>query len=83
MTKDQVFELAKQAGFSVKNFKPPVVTAQHSNGSWVSVGDELERFAQLVRNSALESAAVEMQGLYTYGGDDVAAVIRAMKEQIK
>ncbi len=31
----------------------------------------------------LESAAVEMQGLYTYGGDDVAAVIRAMKEQIK
>jgi len=56
MTKDQVFELAKQAGFSVKNFKPPVVTAQHSNGSWVSVGDELERFAQLVRNSALEEA---------------------------
>jgi DNA-binding ferritin-like protein (Dps family) len=40
---------------------------------------QLKQYAR----DALESAAVEMQGLFTYGGDDVAAVIRAMKEQIK
>jgi len=33
----------------VKMFKPPVITAQHSNGSWVSVGDELKAFEALVR----------------------------------
>jgi len=41
--------------------------------------DQLKQYGR----DLLESAAVEMQGLYTYGGDDVAAVIRAMKEQIK
>ena len=56
MTKEQVIAMAREAGFSVKNFKPPVVAAQHSNGSWVSVGDELERFAALVRNAALDEA---------------------------
>ncbi len=40
-----------------------------------------DQLKQAMRD-ALESAAVEMQGLYTYGGDDVAAVIRAMKEAI-
>jgi len=40
--------------------------------------DQLKQYGR----DLLESAAVEMQGLYTYGGDDVAAVIRAMKEAI-
>jgi hypothetical protein len=42
-------EMAREAGFNVKMFKPPVITAQHSNGSWVSVGDELKAFEALVR----------------------------------
>jgi hypothetical protein len=43
------FDMAREAGFNVKMFKPPVITAQHSNGSWVSVGDELKAFEALVR----------------------------------
>jgi len=42
-------DMAREAGFNVKLFKPPVITAQHSNGSWVSVGDELKAFEALVR----------------------------------
>ena len=42
-------EMAREAGFNVKMFKPPVITAQHINGSWVSVGDELKAFEALVR----------------------------------
>ena len=41
--------MAREANFNVKLFKPPVITAQHSNGSWVSVGDELKAFEALVR----------------------------------
>jgi hypothetical protein len=44
-----VIEMAREAGFDVKMFKPPVITAQHSNGSWVSVGEELKAFADLIR----------------------------------
>jgi hypothetical protein len=43
------FDMAREAGFNVKMFKPPVITAQHGNGSWVSVGDELKAFEALVR----------------------------------
>jgi hypothetical protein len=42
-------EMAREAGFNVKMFKPPVITAYHSNGSWVSVGDELKAFEALAR----------------------------------
>ena len=42
-------DMAREANFNVKLFKPPVITAQHSNGSWVSVGDELKAFEALVR----------------------------------
>ena len=42
-------DMAREAGFNVKMFKPPVITAQHSNGSWVSVGDELKAFEAIVR----------------------------------
>jgi hypothetical protein len=45
--------MAREAGFNVKLFKPPVITAQHSNGSWVSVGDELKAFEALIRADTL------------------------------
>jgi hypothetical protein len=32
-----------------------VITAQHSNGSWVSVGDELKAFEALVRADEREA----------------------------
>ena len=50
-------DMAREAGFNVKLFKPPVITAQHSNGSWVSVGDELKAFEALVRADEREACA--------------------------
>jgi hypothetical protein len=54
---DKVIEMAREAGFNVKMFKPPVITAQHSNGSWVSVGEELKAFADLIRADEREACA--------------------------
>jgi hypothetical protein len=53
--------MAREAGFNVKMFKPPVITAQHSNGSWVSVGDELKAFEALVRADERSSVAAERE----------------------
>ena len=44
------------------------------------IGPPLERFAKAVRAAALEDAAVEFEGLYSLGGDDIAKCLRAMKE---
>jgi len=52
-------DMAREAGFNVKMFKPPVITAQHSNGSWVSVGDELKAFEALVRADERDRAMRE------------------------
>jgi hypothetical protein len=72
-------DMAREAGFNVKLFKPPVITAQHSNGSWVSVGDELKAFEALVRadeREACEHAATVAISLC----DDPVAAIRARSQ---
>lgn len=46
MTKDQVIQMAKEAGFnSCNRFSPLIV--RHSNGSWVDVEAKIARFAAL------------------------------------
>lgn len=47
-TKEQVIESARRAGFITQG---GIVRKLHSNGSWVSVNGELERFEQLVREA--------------------------------
>lgn len=59
LTKDEIIAWAREAGFRVKRFVPPVITAQHSNGSWVSVGDELTAFATLVIQESRKDAENE------------------------
>lgn len=56
-----LIELAREAGFSVKDFEPPVITAQHSNGSWVGIGENLERFAELVRGAERQPLTDEQE----------------------
>ena len=55
MTKDEIIEMARQAGFDTS--KPNKVIVRHSNGSWVGVTDELEAFAKLVAAKEREACA--------------------------
>lgn len=57
MTPDEIIEAARKAGFNASNGFSLLIV-RHSNGSWVDVSEELTRFAALVRNAALEEAAV-------------------------
>jgi hypothetical protein len=69
MTRDQVIELAKQAGIN-------------AHPGWPNTAF-LERFATLVRNSVLEEAAQKCEsGWGNLSGDECAQAIRAMKETI-
>lgn len=59
---------------------------------WTATDDELQRFAKIIRNQALEDAAAQCGSVYhnhigheygpvRYGAAACAYVIRAMKEQ--
>lgn len=54
MTPEQIIEMAKQAGFNTRGV---VIRTMHSSGAWVGINNELQAFAQLVRNETLEWAA--------------------------
>lgn len=56
MNKEQIIELAKQACDKYK------ADAWH-NGFWTITQEELERFAQLIRNQTLEDAALIVESL--------------------
>jgi hypothetical protein len=71
-------DMAREAGFNVKLFKPPVITAQHSNGSWVSVGDELKAFEALVRADEREACAKVCEEVHPgLATNRIAQLIRA------
>jgi hypothetical protein len=81
--------MAREAGFDVKMFKPPVITAQHSNGSWVSVGDELKAFEALVRaderkskSHSLGPGEMEMSLRREHNGELFEYRYRFTKEQV-
>ena len=69
MTKD-VIAMAREAGF----------VPEAGGFLWVLNTDELTQLIKIARNAALDEAAIEMQGLYSLGGDDIATVLRNMKE---
>lgn len=76
MNKEQIIELAKQACDKDK------VDAWH-NGFWTITQEELERFAQLIRNQTLESAAEICDNVHPLGNINppmlCAKLIRDMK----
>jgi hypothetical protein len=76
MTKDQVIELAKQAGFPVTDY---------GSGPFIDDGvttQMIEALIKLVRNSVLEEAAQLMEDQDTQAPKYNAKAIRAMKETI-
>ena len=56
MNRDDVIRMAREAGFTDHN-KFCEVIVRHSNGSWIGVKDELERFAALVAAHEREACA--------------------------
>lgn len=79
MTPEKVIELAKQAGF---------IEEDEVTYEWSCFYDEIQRFAELVRNEALEEAAnaCDERGKYWCKGSDsareaasCATVIRSLK----
>ena len=80
MTRDEVIAMAREAGFGRNAFSQ--ACAKHSNGSWVDVTEELERFAALVAAAEREAIAAEFDrraepGTGFYEPDEPAAIIRA------
>ena len=56
MNREDIIRMAREAGFTDHNGFCEVIV-RHSNGSWIGVKDELERFAALV--AAAEREACE------------------------
>ena len=53
-----ILDLAQEAGFQTRRANTKNLVVFHTNGSWVSVAEEVEAFYNLVRNQALEDAAL-------------------------
>ena len=49
MIKQEIIDIAKEAGFRIRNPYAPMITAQHSNGSWVGIDEELEAFSNAIQ----------------------------------
>ena len=56
MTKEEIISMASEAGFKVRN---DTIRTMHSNGSWVGINEELERFAELVAAAERESVCAK------------------------
>lgn len=54
MTREEIIRMAREAGFQVRN---DTIRTMHSNGSWVGINEELERFAALVAAAEREACA--------------------------
>lgn len=85
MTNDDINRMAEEVGFDLS--KPNRIIVRHSNGSWVSIKFELERFARLVAAAEREACAKVCEEIHAeYDGEDVLATwcaqaIRARGQQ--
>ena len=83
-----IIELAKQAGFKERN---GIIRTMHSSGAWVGINEEVKAFAALVRNEALEEAALVCEAnadrwpgtSKVYAAMECAAASRKLKERLK
>ena len=90
MNREEIIRMARDAGFTDHNGFCEVIV-RHSNGSWIGVKDELERFAALVAATEREACAKVCEA-YTDNdggkfidheghGYECAAAIRARSKQ--
>jgi hypothetical protein len=74
MTKDDIMRMAREAGFNASNGFSALIV-RHSNGSWIDVADDLDRFANLVAAHKAEVALAEAYRCGYKDGMEAAAVI--------
>lgn len=70
MTKEEIISMASEAGFKVRN---DTIRTMHSNGSWVGINEELERFAELVEAAERKALANEFSEAVTKTLESLAA----------
>lgn len=63
MTQDEIIAMAREAGFIESNAHSDIIV-RHSNGSWVSVHDILERFHALAVAAEREACAKACEERY-------------------
>lgn len=62
MTRDEIINMARRAGFDQSNPHEDVI-ARHSNGSWVGITERLALFAQEVAAAEREACAKTAEGI--------------------
>ena len=82
MTQDEIIEMARQAGFDVKEWgDETLVRTIHSKGYFVVINQKLEAFAKLVAEHEREACAEEFDkrnnGVGFYEPHEPAEIIRA------
>ena len=56
MTQDEIIRMAREAGFGWHTPSEQIIV-RHSNGSWIGIEEQLERFAALVAAHEREACA--------------------------
>jgi hypothetical protein len=84
MTQDEIIELARQAGFDVKEWgDETLIRTVHSKGYFVVINQKLEAFAKLVAEKEREACAkvcddeLKEWGIFDSDVGDVSKAIRA------
>lgn len=70
MTREEIIRMASEAGFKVRN---DTIRTMHSNGSWVGINEELERFAELVAAAERKALANKFSEAVTKTLESLAA----------
>jgi hypothetical protein len=80
MNREDIIRMAREAGFTDHNGFCEVIV-RHSNGSWIGVKDELERFAALVAAAEREACAMQAWALVLGLADQATAdiVLKAIR----
>lgn len=75
ISKERVIEIAREAGIAHTNRYCDGVT------EFATSSESITRFAQAIRNEALEEAAIEFENHLTEHAETISKAIRNLKEQ--
>jgi hypothetical protein len=80
VNRDDIIRMARDSGFELHQVFGGLIV-RHSNGSWIGIEREIERFAALVAAAEREKCAKVCDDMVLYTGFDCAAAIRARGQE--